>query len=484
MALHSKLTLPLVILSFVDFYAVSNFNKESFQIGSARLSYAAHRHMPTAKEAYEKVFQLLKQHHAWFTESLPLIPSENIPSPAVREAIISDFANRYAEGWPGERVYAGCTYIDQVELMCMELAKQLFKAEFADVRPVSGVCANLVVYTAFTNPNDRMMALAIPNGGHISSGRKDFSGTAGSVHGLRVEYFPFNKDEMNIDVDKTNQKISEMAKQNDAPKLGLFGGSVFLFPHPVKELAEAFHEVGAVVCYDGAHVAGLIAGGQFQDPLREGADMMTFSTHKTLPGPQGGAVLSWSKYAEQIKKATFPANTSNHHLHHLSGKAVAFAEMLQFGKEYAQQIVRNAKALAQALHELGLQVFAEKKDFTQSHQVVVDVTKYGLGGDMERQLEKANIILNRQLLPGDIQAGRHYTNPGGIRLGSQEVTRLGMREGHMAEVAGFIKRVVVDKDPPERIRKEVAEFRKEFQKVHYCFDNLLDAYAYVNLRQN
>jgi len=365
----------------------------------------------------------------------------------------------------------------------VELCKRLFKAEFADVRPVSGVCANLVVYTAFTNPNDRMLALSIPNGGHISTGRKDFGGTAGSVHGLRVDYFAFNKDEMTIDVDKTKEKIREMVKGGDPPKLVMFGGSVFLFPHPLKELADAVHEAGAKICFDAAHVAGLIAGGQFQDPLREGADFMTFSTHKTLFGPQGGAVVSWDRYAEEIKKATFPSNTSNHHLHHLSGKAVAFAEALEFGREYAFQVVRNAKALAQALHERGFKVLGERRGFTQSHQVVVDVTEYGLGGDTERRLEEANIILNRQLLPGDIQAGRHYTNPGGIRMGSQEVTRLGMREGHMPEIADLIRRIVISKEAPQRAREDVSEFRKEFQKVHYCFDNVLDAYAYIDLRK-
>jgi len=219
-----------------------------------------------------------------------------------------------------------------------------------------------VVYTAFTNPGDRMLTLAIPNGGHISSGRKDFSGTAGSVHGLEVEYFPFDRHEMNIDVDKAKQKIEKMTKEeNKPPKLGMFGGSLFLFPQPLRELAESLHNVGATVAYDAAHVAGLIAGGIFQDPLREGADVVCLSTHKTLFGPQGGAVLSFEKYAEQIKKATFPSNTSNHHLHNLAGKAVAFAEMLEFGKQYAKQVVANAKALGQALHERGLNLWASTK---------------------------------------------------------------------------------------------------------------------------
>ena len=340
-----------------------------------------------------------------------------------------------------------------------------------------------MVYTTFTNPGDRMLALAIPNGGHISSGRKDFSGTAGSVHGLEVEYFPFDRHEMNIDVDKAKQKIEKMVKEeNKPPKLGMFGASLFLFPQPLKELAESLHNVGATVAYDAAHVAGLIAGGIFQDPLREGADVVCLSTHKTLFGPQGGAVLSFEKYAEQIKKATFPSNTSNHHLHNLAGKAVAFAEMLEFGKQYAKQVVANAKALGQALHERGLNLLGEHKGFTETHQIAVDVTKYGLGGDMERALESANIIVNRQLLPGDIQAGRHYQNPGGIRIGASEITRIGMKENQMVEVAELIKRIVIDKQDPKKVKADVLEFRKDFQKVHYCFESAKKAYEYIKVR--
>lgn len=374
-------------------------------------------------------------------------------------------------------------YIDQVERLCIDLAKELFKAEFADVRPVSGVCSNLVLYTVFTNPGDRMLALAIPSGGHISTGRKDFSGTAGAVRGLDVDYFAFDRKEMNIDIDKTKQKVEKMVKEeNRPPKLAMFGGSLFLFPHPMKELADTFHSVGATVAYDAAHVAGLIAGGQFQDPLREGADAVSLSTHKTLFGPQGGTVLSFEKYGEQIKKATFPSNTSNHHLHNVAGKAIAFAEMLEFGKQYAAQVVANAKALGQALHELGLSVLAEHKGFTQSHQIAVDVTKYGLGGDIEKALESANIIVNRQLLPGDIQAGRHYTNPSGLRIGTSEITRIGMKQTDMGVVAELIKRVVIEKQDAKKVRQDVVEFRKNFQKVHYCFESAKNAYEYIRIR--
>ena len=434
------------------------------------------------KKSYNYVFSMLKDHNKWFENSIPLIASENIPSPAVREAIISDFGNRYAEGWPGERVYAGCVYIDKVEFECMALSKKLFKAEFADVRPISGVVANLVIYSAFTNPGDVMLAPSIPAGGHISHGKKEHSGTAGLVHGLEIEFFPFDPEEMTIDVDKTKSKVNELKKDGKLPKMAMFGGSLFLFPHPVKELSEFLKGQGMHINYDAAHVAGLIAGGKFQDPFREGTDSMTMSTHKTLFGPQGGLVLSYEKFGDEIKKATFPGLTSSHHIHHMAAKAITFAEALEFGKDYASDVIKNAKALAEALSDCGFKVLGEKRGFTQSHQIAVNVLNYSDGGKVEADLEKANIIVNRQLIPGDIKAGRNYFHPSGIRLGVSEITRLGMKKSEMKEIASLIKNVIIEKKDPKKLVSKVKSFRKNFQKVHYCFDKKLGAYDYVKLR--
>ncbi len=434
------------------------------------------------KESYDKVFSSLEKHHEWFENSIPLIASENIPSPAVREAVMSDFGNRYAEGWPGERVYAGCTYIDEVEIQCMELAQKLFKAEFADVRSVSGVVANLAIYSAYSNPGDVMIASSIPAGGHISHGKKEHSGTAGLVHGLDIEFFAFDPEEMTLDVDKTKAKVEDLKSQGKLPKIAMFGGSVFLFPHPVKELAEFLKGHGMHINYDAAHVAGLIAGGKFQDPLREGTDTMTMSTHKTLFGPQGGLVLGSEEHAEPIKKAMFPGLTSSHHIHHMGAKAVAFAEALEFGKDYAEQTIKNAKALASELNNVGFKVLGEKRGYTESHQTVVNVLDYGDGGTIEADLEKANIIVNRQLIPGDLKANRHYMHPGGIRLGTSEITRLGMKESEMKEIASLLKQVVVDKKDAGEIAARVKEFKTDFKKTQYCFDNKLGAYEYVKLR--
>jgi glycine hydroxymethyltransferase len=438
----------------------------------------------SARESYDRVLTLLREHSEFFNRCIPLIASENITSLAVREALTSDFGHRYAEGWPGERVYAGCKYIDEVELLAMEMAREIFRAEFADVRPVSGVCANLVMYTAFTEPGDRIMALSIPTGGHISSGKKRLWGTAGAVHGLKVDYFDYDDESLNIDVDKSMKSIRRMEKRGDHVKLYLFGASVFPFPHPVKEFTELAAEYDAKIAYDAAHVAGLIGAGLFQDPLREGADCVQMSTHKTFFGPQRGMVLSWEKYAETLRNAAFPANLSNHHLHTLAGLAVALCEFKEFGRAYEEQVIKNAQALGQALHERGFKVLGEKLGFTKAHVLLMDVLDTPLknGWQAETESEKAGIIMNRNLLPCDIREGRHFMEPGGIRVGVSELTRLGMKESEMIEVADFMKRVILNGENPKKVAEDVAEFRKGYQCCHYCFEEAAEAYKYIRLR--
>jgi len=434
----------------------------------------------------EEIRNILIEHNDFFSKSIPLIASENITSPAVDEACNSDFSHRYAEGWVGQRVYAGCKFIDLVEDICMDLAKEYFKCVHADVRPISGVVANLAMYNAFTSANNgKMLIMPIPKGGHISHAPKftksgmAIYGTAGTVRGLNIEYMAFDNDEMNIDPDATAKIIREFK-----PELVLFGGSVFLFPHPVKELSEVAKDVGANVGYDAAHVAGLIGSGYFQDPLREGADAMTLSTHKTLPGPQHGTLVSDREdLIESLKPNMFPALLSNHHLHNVAGLAVAFAEMLEFGKDYHKKVIENAQALGQALYERGINAIMEHKNFTESHQIVVDITNFektiGLGGDIERLVEEANIIINRNLLPWDISQGRHYMNPGGLRLGTSEATRLGMGRSEMVDIAEFLKELLIDKKDPKKVKQDVVEFKKDFQEIKFCFQTPNKAYDYL-----
>jgi len=418
---------------------------------------------------YEKyaleIKEVTKEHHIWMESSINLIASENITSIDVREALASDLSHRYAEGLPCERLYEGCEYIDKIENLAIDLSKKLFDAEHANVQPNSGVVANLASFFALTNHNDLLMALNVPVGGHISHAEVSAAG----IRGLRILSHPFNSETMNIDADAMKREIIK-----NKPKVVLLGGSLFLFPHPVADAREAADEVGAKVMYDGAHVLGLIAGGQFQDPLKEGADLLVGSTHKTFPGPQGGIILCKEDLKDQIDTAVFPGVVSNHHLHHVAALGISLAEMLEFGKDYAEQIVKNAKALAQSLYELGFDVLCEDLGFTESHQVAMDVKKIGSAAQMAKDMEHNNIILNKNLLPWDDR--KRTDDPSGIRVGTQEITRRGLKEAQMEEVAEFIKKVAMD---GKYVKEEVTEFMNQYGEVQYCFRPDL-AYKYVD----
>lgn len=405
-----------------------------------------------------------KEHHKWMKNSINLIASENLTSSSVREALASDLSHRYAEGQPCDRFYEGCGYIDQIENLTIDLSKKLYNAEHANVQPVSGVVSNLASFFALAKYNDPMMALDVPVGGHISHA----SVSAAGIRGIKVTPHPFDEEKMNIDPDAMKKKIIETK-----PKIVLLGGSLFLFPHPVAEAREAADEIGAKVMYDGAHVLGLIAGGKFQDPLKEGADLLVGSTHKTFPGPQGGIILCKQDIADKIDEAVFPGVVSNHHLHHLAALGIATAEMLEYGAEYARQIISNAKTLAGNLNELGFNVLCEDQGFTESHQVAMDVSNLGRASVFAKELEANNIILNKNLLPWDDV--NRSDNPSGIRIGTQEITRRGLKESQMEEVAEFIKMVVVDK---KEVKEEVTEFMNQFNTVHYSFHET-PAYDYI-----
>ncbi len=417
--------------------------------------------------------QMAKKHTELFRNSIPMIASENLLSPLAREVMATDLHNRYAEGTPGERYYQGNEFVDLIEIKVTELAKKLFKSEYADVRPISGTNANMAVLFALTKPGDRITVPSVAAGAHISSAK---FGAVG-LRGLEPVEYPFDVDEMNLDIDGTIHTIMEVK-----PKLALFGQSVYLFPTPLKEFQDAFQEVGSHVWYDAAHVAGLIAGGKFQDPLREGAEMMTMSTHKTLPGPQHGMIVANprdDKTRRKLKYAVFPGVLSNHHLNAMAALGVALAEHIEFGERYADQIVRNAKALGQALYERGFKVLAEKKGFTESHTLVVDVREHGGGKFASEALEKAYIIVNKNLLPWDDV--NSALDPSGLRLGTQELTRIGMKESDMKDVAEFMKRIVIDKEEPKKVGQDVAAFKEGFQTIHYCFAEGTRAYDYEEL---
>ena len=414
------------------------------------------------RQEVEKVVRAIGDSGRHYRDSLPMIASENILSPLVRRACDSDLHGRYAEGLPRKRYYQGCDDFDTIEEIGIDSAKRVFNCEFANIQSTSGTNSNIGSLKSLAKPGQKITAVSTADGGHISHARMGAVG----LRGLDLVTYPWDEERMEPDIDAACSLI-----RKEEPTVALFGQSVFLFPTPLEELAQAAHEVGSTVMYDAAHVMGLVAGGQFQDPLREGADVMTGSSHKTFPGPQGGFVLSDSqdeKLHRRLNSGIFPGVCSSYHLHHVAGKAIALSEFEEFGESYAREIVNNAQALGEALSSEGFDVIAEDRGFTESHQVVTRHGQIdsGAGRKAASTLEESGIITNMNMLPGDTKA----MNPSGLRLGTPELTRVGMGTGEMGEVARFFARALIDEEDPVSIKKDVIEFKSQFQTVHYCFD--------------
>ena len=410
-------------------------------------------------DVLRNVVEIVRNHDNWRFSTINLIASENVMSPLAESLYLSDMMHRYAEGKPFKRYYQGTKYIDEIEVLAAEMMKKLFNTEYAEVRPISGTTANgTVFYVLGGGGGKKALIPPVQAGSHVSHTK---FGILGALCIEQIE-MPYDKETLNIDVDKAVKMIEEVK-----PAFVVLGGSLYPFPHPVKEIAEAAHSVGAKVMYDAAHVLGLIAGKALTNPLEEGADVMTASTHKTFPGPQGGVILTNEKdLYKKVSRVVFPVFVSNHHAHRLAPLAVTAVEMMQFGEQYASQVVRNAKALAEELHALGVKVLGEHLGFTRTHQVVIDVSDRGGAAELVKKLEDANIITNKNLLPWDPPDA--IANPSGIRIGVQEMTRFGMKESEMKEIAKFIKRVL-DGEEPSKVREEVVEFRKQFREVHYGY---------------
>ncbi|MBO3798665.1 MAG: serine hydroxymethyltransferase [Thermoproteota archaeon] len=413
------------------------------------------------KSLAEEVFEIVREHHAFRSSCLNLIASENITSTAVRRLLACDMGHRYAVGFLYERMYRGCEYIDKLEELTHFLARKLFRVEHVNTLPVSGTVANIVAIGAFTRPGDTMMGLSVIDGGH-SSFRE-----VSRYHGVSMVPLPFNAEEYNIDVDQSRKMIVKVM-----PRMVMLGASELLFPQPVKEVSEAASNVGATVVYDAAHVLGLVAGGCFQDPLREGAAVVTGSTHKTFFGPQGGIILCKRQYGEDIDRVAL-SMINNHHINRVAALAYTLAEFLAFGQDYSRMVVNNAQALAEALYNNGVDVICVDKGFTKSHQVIFRV-KEGTALEVSKNLEKANIITSMTPLPTD----KSETTASGIRLGVQEVTRLGMGKDEMAIIGSLIARVVKSPDSASIVKEDVKELAGRFRNIHYTFSDSEPAYEW------
>jgi len=404
------------------------------------------------------IIDVVIRHNVWRRqETINLIASENVMSPLAELLYLSDLSGRYAEGTVGQRYYQGTKFVDVLEDALSRRFAKVLGASFVDVRPISGTIANLAAYFALVPEGGVVASLPVKYGGHISHN------TVGGLKALRLKAvdLPWDVENFNVDVDAARKVIEEKK-----PNLIILGASLYLFPHPVGKIAEIAKTVGAYVLHDSAHVFGLIVGGVFPNPLREGAHVITTSTHKTFPGPQGGliATVLGDEINTQIQKAVFPTFTSNYHLHRYAATYVTLVEMETFGREYATKVVENAKALAEALSAEGITPVAERQGFTKTHQVALDVSKFGGGDKVAALLEEANIIVNKNALPWD----KSVLRPSGIRMGVQEMTRFGMGRDEMQEIARFIARVLRGEDPAT-VKREVTKFRKSFLEIKYGF---------------
>jgi len=369
-------------------------------------------------------------------------------SHAARRAMSSDMGHRYffkesyktSSGVSYE--YHGTKYIEKMYDLCIELAKKLFKADYAEVFPISGHMSNLSILTAFAQPADSIMVTDPENGGYPGLAREKLPRHLG----LSVEYIP-TAPEGEIDIDGVRKRIEQ-----NRIKIMFLTYSWTLFPVPLGEISEICRGSDCVLVYDASHTLGLIAGGKFQDPLMEGADYMVGSTHKTFPGPQGGIILG-NKENKKISEAGHFVTADNIHFHRIAALARTMEEMLEYGEDYARQTVRNAKTLAEALYNRGFPVLFADKGFTESHQIKMDINRFDgfkSYGEFTSISENAGLIMD---------------NSG--RLGVSEITRLGMREKEMEEIANLMQDIYVKKDIAE-IRKKVFTMRENFKTVNYC----------------
>lgn len=418
----------------------------------------------------QAVVEAVRKNEEWRGQRcINLLAPEAPTSPMVRALLSSEIGTRAAEGNIGRvnRWFAGTQYIDEVEALCVELLKVAFRCNYADHRLMGSMLGNMAVYHALTQPGDVIMSAPQPVGGH-SSNRYD--GPAG-MRGLKIFDVPFDGEELEVDLDGFAK-----AARKHKPKLVVMGMSMTLFPLPVREMSQIIAEWDGKFIFDGAHQAGLIAGGQFQDPLNEGAVILTGSAGKTFSGPQSGMIM-WNDphLTKPITDTIFPVLAATHQVNRVAALAVAAAEMIEYGKFYMAQIVRNAKALGKALHERGIPVLCAHKGYSQSHQIIARVKQFGGGLDVAHRLAEANIITNKNLLPED--KPEDWDHPSGLRLGTIEVTRLGMNEQDMETIADFIARVLVKGEDPELVGRDVMDFRLPKQTLYYNFEDEYPAWA-------
>jgi glycine hydroxymethyltransferase len=385
------------------------------------------------------------------SQGMELIASENYVSQAVLEAMATVLTNKYSEGYPGKRYYGGQEYVDVVESIAIERAKKLFNAEHTNVQPLSGSPANAAVYFAFLKPGDKVLGLKLDHGGHLSHGHPvNFSGML----------YNFVQYEVDMETERIDmEKVREIALR-EKPKMIVAGYSAYSREIEWQKFKEIADEIGAFTFADIAHTAGLIAAGEMDNPTPI-FDVVSTTTHKTLRGPRGAIIMCKEKYAKQIDRAVFPGMQGGPHEHIIAAKAVAFKEALQDDfKEYAKQVIKNAKTLAGEFINMGYRIISNGTD---NHLMVVDMVSKGLSGkEAEIVLDKVGISVSRSTIPNDPNPPM---NPSGVRFGTPAITTRGMREEEIKKIAVWINSAIEHKDEPkilEKIKEQVKEMCLEY----------------------
>lgn len=388
-------------------------------------------------------------------DCINLNPATNVMNPKAEAALSSGLGSRPSLGYPGDKYEMGLEGVEQIEVIAAELAAEIFGAKYAEIRVPSGAIANLYAFMAAARPGDAIIVPSPAIGGHVTH---HMAGCAG-LYGLDIHAAPIDADGYTVDV----AKLRELAR-SIRPKMITIGSSLNLLPHPIREIRAMADEVGALVLFDAAHLCGMIAGHAWQQPLEEGAHLMTMSTYKSLGGPPSGLIVTNdADVAEKLDRIAFPGMTANFDAAKSAALAITLLDWKDHGKAYAATMAGTAKALARELADRGLPVFSTSKGHTTSHQFAVRAAEFGGGQAAAKKLRRANILTCGIGLPIDAVEG----DMNGLRFGTPEIVRWGMTEDDMPELAALIARGLRGNDASEAVAADVTQFRRRFQKMHF-----------------
>ncbi len=403
--------------------------------------------------------ELAKENHRLHDiEGINLNPATNILNPRAEKLLSSGMGSRASLGHPGDKYETGLGAIEQIEIITQELACEVFGSTYAEFRVPSGAIANLYAFMATTEPHDTIIAPPASIGGHVTHHK---GGSAG-LYRLNTISAPVDQTGYTIDIDALRKLAHEVK-----PKLITVGGSLNLFHHPIAQVRAIADEVGAKVLFDAAHLCGMIAGKVWPQPLVEGAHLMTFSTYKSLGGPAGGLIVTNDdEIAQKLDAIAYPGLTANFDAAKTAALGITLQDWKSVGRDYAQMMVKTSQALAQHLQNLGVNIFAADKGFTTSHQFAILAAPYGGGQTAARRMGEAGLLACGIGLPIEQVEG----DLNGLRIGTPEIVRIGMKVEHMQDLAGFIARSLDANVEPKSIQREITEWRKQFSGVHYTVD--------------